>query len=96
MNAHLVALETKSYILNALLKLTERLSGSFGGGSEKDRISRLVRKYETSMSIELQQRSVEYSRLLGPSWDSMRSEMLLRFVLCILCIYCLCCCLCVC
>ena len=62
---------TKEYTLNALMKLTTRFSGP-----AVQLLQQQLASYNTSMSLELQQRSVEYSALLR--LDSIRSGVLER------------------
>ena len=52
---------TKEYAINALMKLTARFPS---GSSAAQMIHKQLAQYSTSMSLELQQRSVEYSSLL--------------------------------
>ena len=82
MTMHNATERTKAFALNALAKLADRLSGQ-----GKQRIDGLVRQYGGSMALELQQRSVEYSFLLGaaegsqaPAFDlgALRGETLSR------------------
>ena len=62
---------TKEYTLNALMKLTTRFSGP-----AVQLLQQQLASYNTSMSLELQQRSVEYSALLR--LDAIRSGVLER------------------
>jgi len=52
---------TKEYTINALMKLTSRFAGS---PAAIELIHKQLAQYSTSMSLELQQRSVEYAALL--------------------------------
>lgn len=49
---------TKRQVLTALLKLTTRLPGSIG------ELKALISQYETHINVELQQRAVEYEKIL--------------------------------
>jgi hypothetical protein len=62
---------TKGLILNALVKLSVRVSSS-----AKKQIRELILPFKSSMSLELQQRSSEYSVLLDTQWESLRGEVL--------------------
>mmetsp|Transcript_18114 Transcript_18114/g.18172 ORF Transcript_18114/g.18172 Transcript_18114/m.18172 type:complete len:870 (+) Transcript_18114:126-2735(+) len=62
---------TKALVLNALVKLTVRVSDS-----SRQVIHEIIDSFKNSMSIELQQRSAEYSMLLSTQWNSLRSELL--------------------
>jgi AP-1 complex subunit gamma-1 len=61
----------KALVVNALMKLTVRFSPSIKQG-----IVELIAPYRHSMSLELQQRSCEYSVLLGGKWENLRREVL--------------------
>lgn len=61
---------TKGLILNALMKLSVRFTSS------RKAISDLITPFQTSISLELQQRSSEYSILLSSQWDSLRGEIM--------------------
>jgi AP-1 complex subunit gamma-1 len=50
---------SKKFILTALLKLSSRFSAA-----QQDPLQKLVSKYQGSINLELQQRSVEYSQLM--------------------------------
>jgi len=64
---------TKEYTLNALMKLTTRFSNS---PTAVPLLHKQLAAYSCSMSLELQQRSVEYSSLLA--LDSIRAGVLER------------------
>ena len=64
---------TKSLVINSLLKLSVRFSAE-----SKNRISDLISPYRSSMSLELQQRSSEFSLLLTSRWDSIRGKLLAK------------------
>ena len=72
MRLHSATVTTKSFCLNALLKLTTRLTGD----EVQARLSKLIRRYQHSMDLELQQRSVEYSNLLKPEWGAVKPDIL--------------------
>mmetsp|Transcript_6780 Transcript_6780/g.6894 ORF Transcript_6780/g.6894 Transcript_6780/m.6894 type:complete len:864 (-) Transcript_6780:26-2617(-) len=61
---------TKGLILNALMKLSVRFTSS------RKAISELITPFQTSISLELQQRSAEYSILLSSQWDNLRGEIM--------------------
>ena len=71
MKSHLATPTTKSFVLTTLAKLTSRF-----GDEHKPPIEELISSFQTSMNLELQQRSVEYSALLR--LDSIRSGVLER------------------
>ena len=62
---------TKGLILNSLMKLAARVSPA-----ARQIIKELIAPYRSSMSLELQQRSAEYSVLLESKWDSLRGELM--------------------
>ena len=62
---------TKGLILNSLMKLAARVTPA-----ARQIIKELIAPYRSSMSLELQQRSAEYSVLLDPKWDSLRGELM--------------------
>lgn len=68
---HNVDIATKALIVNALMKLSIRLSPSM-----KPIILELMAPYRQSMSLELQQRSCEYSVLMGSQWEGLRRELM--------------------
>lgn len=68
---HNADVTTKSYVLNALIKLTTRVSPTVRG-----RILTIMNSYRGSLVLELQQRSAEYATLLSGQWDSLRTELL--------------------
>jgi AP-1 complex subunit gamma-1 len=72
MRLHSATELTKSFSLNALLKLTSRL----GDPSVQARLLKLIGTYQHSMKLELQQRSVEYKVLLQPEWASLKTDVL--------------------
>ena len=70
---HNVDISTKGIVLNSLVKLTVRFSAT-----SKQRILSMITPFQSSMSVELQQRSTEYAVLLNSFSDSLRKELLDR------------------
>lgn len=68
---HNVDNATRAIVLNALMKLSVRFSAA-----SKERIAKLMAPFQNSMSLELQQRSTEYTVLLSAQWDGLRRELL--------------------
>lgn len=68
---HNADITTKSYVLNALIKLTTRASPAIRG-----RILSIMNTYRGSIILELQQRGAEYSTLLSGQWEGLRGELL--------------------
>ena len=66
---------TKQYILNALIKLTGRFAPN---GAEKERLKEYIAEYDDSMNMELQQRSCEYSTLVGDALSKIRNGVVGR------------------
>jgi AP-1 complex subunit gamma-1 len=64
---------TKGLVLNALMKLSVKVSPSM-----RHLITELMAPFQTSMSLELQQRSSEYSVLMNSQWDSLRGELMAK------------------
>ena len=62
---------TKEYTINALMKLTSRFAA---GSLALALIHKQLAQYSTSMSLELQQRSVEYSSLLKLESSARRTR----------------------
>lgn len=58
------------YIINALMKLTSRLSDQ----SQIDRIRRILQKHTSALDVEIQQRSVEYTNMFG--YNEVRQQVL--------------------
>lgn len=72
MKLHNADQPSKALALNALIKLTVRLSPS-----TRPALAALIAPYGSSMSVELQQRAVEYTKLLaGPQMDALRGNLL--------------------
>jgi AP-1 complex subunit gamma-1 len=63
----------KCLVLSSLFKLSSRLSAE-----TKGYITDVVATYQNSMSLELQQRSSEFSLLLTSRWDSIRPELVAK------------------
>jgi AP-1 complex subunit gamma-1 len=68
---HNSEISTKALVLNALMKLSVRLSAA-----SRVKITSLIAPFQSSMSLELQQRSTEYAMLLSSRWDNIRGELL--------------------
>lgn len=68
---HNADISIKSFILNALVKLSVRFSTS-----SRTRIQDLIVPFKASLSLELQQRSLEYSAILNGKWDTLRGQVL--------------------
>mmetsp|Transcript_20750 Transcript_20750/g.29830 ORF Transcript_20750/g.29830 Transcript_20750/m.29830 type:complete len:839 (+) Transcript_20750:87-2603(+) len=68
---HNAEVTTKAFILNALLKLSVRVSPGMRGT-----IQGILSSFKSSMVLELQQRGAEYSTLLTSRWDGIRGELL--------------------
>jgi AP-1 complex subunit gamma-1 len=68
---HNADIAIKALVLNALMKLTVRFSGSI-----TPYIIEFIAPFRHSMSLELQQRSLEYSVLLGGQWGELRKNLL--------------------
>merc|ERR550525_1732435 len=66
------AANTHSLVAAALIKLVTRCPSEF------DRIRKLLRRFETSLNVDLQQRSCEFLELLESEWDSSRAGILDR------------------
>jgi AP-1 complex subunit gamma-1 len=64
---------TRCFVVTALLKLADRTRGA-----ELARVQALLATYQTSMQLELQERSSEYGRLLEPAMAGLRPELLAR------------------
>lgn len=66
------AAATHALVAAALVKLVTRCP------TEVDRIKRALRRFETSISVDLQQRSCEFLEILEPNWDASRAGILDR------------------
>jgi len=66
------AANTHQLVAAALVKLVTRCPSEF------DRIRKMLRRFETSLHVELQQRSCEFLELLESEWDSARTGILDR------------------
>ena len=71
--SHMAEQDTRGLVLMAFAKLSQRL-----GGAESVRIAKHLQLYKESLDMELQQRSVEFTCLLGDQWDSLRPTALGR------------------
>lgn len=72
MRLHNADTAVKSIALNALVKLATR----FQIDESHQVIQRILKVYASSMNVELQQRGVEYSTLLGSNYNSIRGNLL--------------------
>ncbi|KAI9923223.1 hypothetical protein PsorP6_002013 [Peronosclerospora sorghi] len=63
---------TRAYSLNAMVKLTTR----FSSPSEIAKLNTMISSFNTSVVLELQQRSTEYGVLGQPQWSSLRHDVL--------------------
>lgn len=63
---------TKSYALNAMMKLTTR----FQNPSEVQKLTQLIASFNSSVVLDLQQRATEYTTLGKPQWASLRPDIL--------------------
>jgi AP-1 complex subunit gamma-1 len=70
---HNADLTTKGIVLNALAKLSTRFSSQC-----LPAIQRILQPFRNSMSLELQQRSVEYNYLLSSNMEGIRRELLVK------------------
>jgi AP-1 complex subunit gamma-1 len=68
---HNTDITTKSFVLNALLKLSVRASPSV-----RPAILNIISTFRSSMVLELQQRGSEYTTLLSSQWDRLRGDLL--------------------
>ena len=59
------------YVVNALVKLSVRLSPDY-----IPRIIKILQKFDSALSAELQQRACEYLEILKPVWDKHRKGVL--------------------
>ena len=66
------ASSTHCLVAAALIKLVTRCPSEF------DRIKKLLRRFDTSLHVDLQQRSCEFLELLSSEWDSHRAGILDR------------------
>lgn len=66
------AYSSHSLVAAALVKLVTRCPGEF------ERIRKTLRKFETSLNVDLQQRSCEFLELLETEWDGSRAGILDR------------------
>jgi len=66
------ASSTHTLVAAALIKLVTRCP------NESERIRKMLRRFETSLNLDLQQRSCEFLELLESEWDSSRAGILDR------------------
>ena len=66
------AAATHCLVTAALIKLVTRCPSEF------DKIRKLLRRFDCSLHVDLQQRSCEFLELLGSDWDSHRAGILDR------------------
>mmetsp|Transcript_58552 Transcript_58552/g.130822 ORF Transcript_58552/g.130822 Transcript_58552/m.130822 type:complete len:832 (+) Transcript_58552:32-2527(+) len=66
------ASSTHCLVAAALIKLVTRCPSEF------ERIKKLLRRFDTSLHVDLQQRSCEFLELLGSEWDTHRAGILDR------------------
>lgn len=72
LKSHLASTLTKNYVLTALVKLSSRLqTGTF-------ECQALLQYFVTSLSLELQQRSCEYTSLFENHWSTVQQQALAR------------------
>jgi len=72
MRLHNADVAIKALALNALVKLSVR----FTNQSTHALVDKSLKLYSSSMNLELQQRSVEYSQLLQASHGGLRGQLL--------------------
>lgn len=60
------------YFIMCLNKLTVRLP------SQKKKIEKMLQKYKSNKSIEIQQRACEFHEFMNSKWDDIREQVLLR------------------
>jgi AP-1 complex subunit gamma-1 len=73
MKSVVASLTTREYALNALAKLTTRFSEE-----TQERLTKLIGTYKTSIHLELQQRSCEYTALSGGKHKAIRANVVGR------------------
>eukprot|EP00931_Biecheleriopsis_adriatica_P118237 TRINITY_DN93685_c0_g1_i1.p1 TRINITY_DN93685_c0_g1~~TRINITY_DN93685_c0_g1_i1.p1 ORF type:complete len:866 (+),score=233.76 TRINITY_DN93685_c0_g1_i1:109-2598(+) len=66
------AAATHTLVAAALIKLVTRCPGEF------ERIRKLLRRFDSSLHVDLQQRACEFLELLGSTWDPHRAGILDR------------------
>lgn len=69
---HVATDTTRAYALTAMAKLTTRFRSSENIGE----LHTMIKAYNSSTVLELQQRSTEYLKLSEPQWSSLRSDIL--------------------
>jgi len=69
--------KTKQYVVQSLLKMTERLASSGHGATEVSRVEEMIREWRTSLNVEIQQRACEYDSLVARSdSDDLKHQVL--------------------
>lgn len=68
---HNVDVETKAFVLSALVKISTRIP-TISSAS----IIKVIEPFKSSMNLELQQRGIEYCSILSSRWDRLRGEVL--------------------
>ncbi|EWM25868.1 clathrin-adaptor gamma chain [Nannochloropsis gaditana] len=71
---------TRGYVLVALLKLSDRFAAASPSVSDAEmrRLAGLLSRYDTSLQLELQQRSCEFRQVLAPGVEGVRPEIVGR------------------
>lgn len=69
---HVATDTTRAYALTAMSKLTTR----FHSPNEIQQLNKLIKTFNSSMVLELQQRATEYTMLGQPQWASLRPDIL--------------------
>jgi len=75
--------KTKQYVVQSLLKLTERLSSTGSGSGSGDSIGKvedMIREWKTSLNVEIQQRACEYDSLVARSDSEDLKRQILEHV----------------
>jgi len=77
MNEWFTTDRTRAVAMTALLKISGRSDDKDEDEAEeiRDRVERLIAKWEKSIKLELQQRSTEYGVLLREEWSELRGEI---------------------
>jgi AP-1 complex subunit gamma-1 len=76
--SHVATKATKSLVLTTFAKLSQRVSGSADAPAVTARVLQHLALYKESLDMELQQRSVEFTALLGDEWEGLRPTALER------------------
>eukprot|EP00939_MAST-03C_sp_MAST-3C-sp1_P001159 g1159.t1 len=72
MKAYFSTDKMKTMAITALAKLSTR----FTSHDSLEKVRKLVSSYKQSMRLELQQRSTEFSIILGDDWEDLRGDLL--------------------